>query len=58
MIPFLKRYSTYANLVSGIAAALIAFVPALELGQTLTASLMLVFNIAITLCQVAKQKAK
>jgi len=57
MIPFLKRYSTYANLVSGIVAALVAFVPSLGLDAQLNAYLMLSFNVVIALCQVAKQSA-
>jgi len=58
MIPFLRRYSTYANLIAGITAAVIAFVPALNLGSQPQAYIMLACNIIIALCQAAKQKPK
>ena len=50
-----KRYSTYANALSMVVAAVLVSVPNLGLDSTMTAQIMLAGNVVVAVCQVIKQ---
>ena len=51
----LKRYSTYANALSMVVAAVLVSVPNLGLDTAITAQIMLAGNVVVAVCQVIKQ---
>ena len=55
---FFKRWSTLANVVAMVCAAIIASLPSLELSAVTIGYIMLCLNVVIALCQAVKQEAQ
>ena len=53
----LKRWSTYANALSGAVAAAMIYIPNIGLEATTTAQVMLACNVLVAICQSVKQRA-
>ncbi len=54
---FFKRWSTWANLASGVCAAVIVSIPALGLSAEKVGYVMLSMNVIVAVCQKVKQEA-
>ncbi len=55
---FFKRWSTLANVVAMVCAAVISSIPTLEVSASTVGVLMLTMNVVIAICQAIKQEAK
>ncbi len=55
---FFKRWSTLANVIAMVCAAIITSLPSLELSAAQVGTVMLVMNVVIAICQAVKQEAK
>lgn len=55
---FFKRWSTLANMLAMVCAAVIASLPSLDISATAVGAVMLSMNVVIAICQAIKQEAK